>query len=214
MDQTIITGMVLKATPINENDRRIVLLTKNMGKISAFARNSRKSHSQLLAATNPFVYGDFICTSGRDSYTMIAANVNNYFSELRTDIVGAYYGFYFLEVADYFVLENADSKGMLLLLYQTLKALISPHIDNKLIKVIFELKTLVIEGFINDEIEGDLLPSTKYALEFIMKTGVKSLYTFKVNEDVYKEMKVYVDKKFHKFAEKEFTSLNILKTLI
>lgn len=37
-DFVILTGIIIKAEPIGEYDRRVVLLTKERGKISAFAR--------------------------------------------------------------------------------------------------------------------------------------------------------------------------------
>ena len=76
---TEITGMVLKAEPIGEYDRRVVILTKEKGKISAFARGARKQTSRLLAATNPFSFGTFRLYAGRSSYNLTEADISNYF---------------------------------------------------------------------------------------------------------------------------------------
>ena len=146
MNQIVLTGMVLSTMPIGEYDRRVVILTKEQGKISAFARGARRPNSPLVGAVNPLAFGEFTMYEGRTSYTIQSASITNYFAELREDVVGAYYGFYFLEVADYYAKEYTDEREMLKLLYQSMRALINPHIPNRLVRRIFELKTLTVNG--------------------------------------------------------------------
>ena len=130
MNQIVVTGMVLSTTPVGEYDRRVVILTKEQGKISAFARGARRPNSPLVGAVNPLSFGEFTLYEGRSSYTIHSANITNYFAELRTDIEGAYYGFYFLEIAGYYTKEFNDEREMLGLLYQSMRALLNPHIPN------------------------------------------------------------------------------------
>ena len=146
MNQIVLTGMVLSTMPIGEYDRRVVILTKEQGKISAFARGARRPNSPLIGAVNPLAFGEFTMYEGRTSYTIQSASITNYFAELREDVVGAYYGFYFLEVADYYAKEYTDEREMLKLLYQSMRALINPHIPNRLVRRIFELKALTVNG--------------------------------------------------------------------
>ena len=124
-DFVIVTGIIIKSEPIGEYDRRVVILTKERGKISAFARSSRKPGNRLMAPTNPFSFGVFKLYEGKNSYNVAEADIQNYFEELRTDYIGAYYGMYFLEICDYYSRENNDEVDMLKLIYQSLRALTS-----------------------------------------------------------------------------------------
>lgn len=171
MNQIVLTGMVLSTTPIGEYDRRVVILTREQGKISAFARGARKPNSPLVGAVNPFSFGEFTVYAGRNSYTIQSAKITNYFAELREDMIGAYYGFYFLEFANYYTKEANDEREMLKLLYQTLRALVTPKIPNRLIRYIFELRALCINGEGPQVFQCITCGCTERPMKFSVKKG-------------------------------------------
>ena len=141
-----VTGMVIASGPVGEYDKRVVMLTRELGKISAFARGARKPGNALMAACKSFAFGTFFIYPGRNSYTVEKAAIKTYFRELADDLVGACYGYYFLEFADYFARENEDETAMLNLIYHSLRALLDKRIPDKLVRAVYELKQLVING--------------------------------------------------------------------
>lgn len=211
---TEITGMVLKAEPMNDYDRRVVLLTKERGKISAFARGARKQNSKLLAATNPFCFGIFKLYEGRTSYNVMEAEITNYFEGLRNDYEGAFYGMYFLEVMDYYTRENNDEKEMLKLLYQSLRALMHEGLSNALVRYIFEMKAMVLNGeFPGMPVEGEWEDSTRYAVNYITESTVEKLYTFTVTPQVLAQLKEIADDYRRRYIDRPFKSLEIVEEL-
>ena len=69
---------------------------------------------------------------------------------------GACYGAYFLEVASWLSDENMDGTELLNLLYVSLKALSKEALPNPLVRRIFELRAMVINGVYTQEPEGVL----------------------------------------------------------
>ncbi len=209
-----VTGMILKQAPFGEYDRRVCLLTKEKGKISAFAKGARKPNSRLAAATNPFCFGTFKLYEGRTSYTISDAEIQNFFEGLMTDYEGAYYGMYFAEIADYYTRENNDEREMLKLLYQSLRALCAPSLKNTLVRCIFELKAIAVNGeFPGPPKDRVLSESARYALHYIEKSSVEKLYTFTVTDPVLEELREVSESYCRRFMDRSFKSLEILKTL-
>ena len=143
---TTVTGMVLSAMPVGDYDKRLVILTKEVGKISAFAKGARRPNSALLACSQAFAFGEFSLYAGKSSYNIVSSEISNYFGELRDDFEGLCYGFYFCEFADYLTKENNDEKNILKLLYQTFRALSKKSIDPQLVRAIYELKIMELNG--------------------------------------------------------------------
>lgn len=141
-----VTGMVLAAGPIGEYDRRLVLLTKEKGKISAFAKGARRPTATLVGCSQPFVFGRFTLYEGKSSYTLQAAEVENYFAELRSDLETVYYGVYFCEFAEAVTREGLPAKEELKVLYRSLGALLKKSIGVELVRAIFEFKMLSVGG--------------------------------------------------------------------
>ena len=213
-EQISVTGMVLMDAPVGEYDRRLVILTCGRGKITAFARGVRRPGNQLMAAAAPFVFGKFLLYEGRDAYTLAGAEVENYFREIAGDMEAACYGSYFLEMADYYGRENIDATETLRLLYQSLRALLKPSVPNRLVKPVYELKLMEINGEYRELPLGRLNDSTLYAWQYVLAAPVESLYTFTLTDQVLGEFVRCVEQNKERFIDKTFHSLDILNAVM
>ena len=207
----LVTGMVLEVAPVNDYDRRIVILTKERGKITAFCRGARRLNNKMMAATNQFAFGQFKVYEGKNAYNLADAEISHYFEELRTDFEGAFLGMYFLEVASYYTRENNDDTLMLKLLFQSVRAILKTNLDNRLVRSIYEIKSLVINGeFPGIDLENRLSSTVKYAIEFIISSPVEKVYTFTLSEEAIAEIASYSQSVFSRYTDKQFKSLELL----
>lgn len=214
MNITTVRGMVISAMPIGEYDRRLEILTDSLGRISAFARGARKPSSSLVSASRVFAFGEFDLYEGRSAYSVHAARISNYFEELASDVERNLYGFYFLEYVSYFTREGLDATPSLKLLYQSLRALSVPSLPHPLVKGIFELKMMELNGICPSAADlsarYDLDPSTVYAVDFVIKSPVEKLYTFKLSEPVLKEFTELAEQLTKRAVDRPLKSLEML----
>ncbi len=208
-----LTGIVLSAMPIGENDKRLSLLTRERGKISAFARGARRANSPLLAATEPFAFGTFHVFEGRSSFNVNKTEISEYFREIASDPDAAWMGFYFLELAEYYSFENLEAGETVALLFYSLKALLSPSFENDLVRRVFELKLLVINGEYPDPDRCHLSQSADYAMRYIITTPIRDLYRFSVTKEVLQELSEVIDRFMRTNCNHEFRSLAVIQKL-
>lgn len=210
------TGIVLSAGPVGEYDKLVSLLTKERGKIRAFARGARRPGNLLMAAANVFAFGEFQIYEGRSSYSISQVSIRNYFGELMQDFEGACYGQYFLEFADYYTRENAEGADYLRLVYQSLRALSVPALPRLLVRYIYELKAMVYSGECPQTFEQfsdwNLNASTLYALQYVTASPVEKLYTFTLTDEVLQEYIRVVSAMREQYVERKFKSFEILET--
>ncbi len=211
-----VNGMVLSAVPFGDYDKRVVLLTKERGKITAFAHGARRQNSMLLAASNPFAFGVFTVYEGRSAYTLVRAEISNYFTEVKENFEAACYGCYFMEVAEYYSRENLDGSAMLNLLYATLRALPKEQPDNELIRCVFEMRAMMLNGEYPYETANDasLQESTRYALAYVLSAPVQKLYSFTLTPEVFAEFRSVQDHFNRLRVDRSFKSLDILKSMM
>ena len=236
-DKVELTGIVLSSTLVGDYDKRLVILTKERGKITAFAKGARKPNSPFLGISEPFNFGKFVLLEGFDAYRLVGGEIKEYFLEVKNDIEGICYGTYFCDVLEYLCDAN-----ILNLLYITLKALGKADIPNKLIRRIYELKVLVYDGealeafsCVKCGVESvnafylvgnglvcekcrtkdhiKLSESAVYTLQYIISTTLDKLYKFNLTEDVWNEVDYVIGQYFKRQVPKNFNSLEILSSL-
>lgn len=191
--EILATGFVLKNTAIGENDSRLVLLTKELGKVSAFARGARKMNSPLMGVTQPFVFGTFSLYEGRSFFRVRSAYIRRYFEGVTSNLDAVLYACYFAEIAEYYGKEGLDASDGINLLYAGLLALEKKQMPPQLIRCVYEIRAIESAGELEDltrytgTLEGDapdLQKALLYTIRFIETTPLSKVFSFTVREDV------------------------------
>lgn len=140
-------ALVLHEMQVGDYDKRLILLSKEYGKITAFAKGAKKPNSKLFAGSQIFCYGDFILFKGKNNYNVNQVNLIESFHSLRQNIDALTYGLYFLEFTEFISLENHLDHDLMKLVLKSLKQLEVGHLALELICKIFELKAMSYLGY-------------------------------------------------------------------
>lgn len=131
---------------MKEYDKRVELLTREKGRISAFAQGARRVNSALSACTIPFTFGEYVIHEGSSANTIKSASIQRFFGTMAEDYDMLCYASYFSEMAQYFTRENIEASQELLLLYVTFAAMEKKLVPLPLIRVIYEMRMMQLQG--------------------------------------------------------------------
>ncbi|MFR2172738.1 MAG: DNA repair protein RecO [Clostridium fessum] len=203
------TGMVLYAAPVGEFDKRLILLTGDRGKITAFARGAKRTGSLLRAASRPFAFGTFTLSETRDAYNLYGAEIENYFEGLEQDVSAP---------ATPPILLNSPNTGRrsgekMPRLSPVLPRPPKTALPNKLVQRIFELKIMVINGEYTEDPPLRAGDSARYAWQYVIYAPIEKLYTFLLKEDAFAQFAANVERNKRAYVDKSFHSLEILQTI-
>lgn len=212
-DLVITSGMVLKSFDHLEYDKRLVVLTPDIGKVTVFARGVRRQNSKYIGMTDPFVFGEFRLFAGKSAYNLSGLDVSNFFEGIRLDMERMCYASYFADLADYSVKENMDGRGVLLLLYRSLQALDTESIGNKLVRAVYELKMVMENGVYPGIPDRSILPGTVTAMGHIEKAEIKDLYSFRIKPEVEAELSGIASEYRQRYLDGNFRSLEVMRDL-
>ena len=100
-----------------------------------------------------------------------------------------------------------------MLIYKSLRALLKPRLPYDLVRRVFELNAMVVNGEYTEKPPVEVSDSAGYTWEYVVASPVEKLYTFVVTDEVLEEFGRCVDRNKGRYIDREFHSLDILKVL-
>ena len=147
MEPIVTPGLVLKETRYKESDRILTILTPGLGVISASAQSSLRLKNKLFSACGLFCYSEFILLPGRNMYTVREASSKNVFHGISSSIEGMSLAMYLAEMAAALSPTGEEAEKELRLLLNCLYMISEKKTDLRVVKAVFELRTMSECGF-------------------------------------------------------------------
>ncbi len=143
-------GLIIKETPIGENDKLLVILTREHGLVRAFANGARKIKGKNSAATSLFCYADFSLSKAKDTYKVGEVTPIELFFDLRYNIEGFALAQYFCEIILKITPEDFEPDNYLKLILNSLHLLTKMSKPLEQIKAVTELRLASLAGYMPD----------------------------------------------------------------
>ncbi len=147
MAEFCVNGLIVREVPYSEADKILTVLTAQMGKITVYAKRVRHFKNRYQATAQLMSYNEFVLYSRNDFYYLKEASVIENFYPIRQDLDRFALAQYFLDVAGDVCVEGESQEAMLQLLLNSLYLLSKNEKPLPLIKGVFELRTMVENGW-------------------------------------------------------------------
>ena len=145
-------ALVIKSNNVGENDRAVVLLTRDKGLISAFISGGRSIKGKNSAASSLLTYSTFEITKKNDSFRITDSEVQKSFFSFSSDILKFSLAQYISELCLAIVPfeTEGESEDFLRLALNALHFIEKGQTDLSIIKAVVELRIMAISGLMPD----------------------------------------------------------------
>lgn len=157
-----VNGIIIKETDAGETGKKIMIITKEHGKMLLSVRGAKNAKSKTMAGTQLFSFCEFSLFEGKGFLSVTQADIIESFYGIRSDIERLSYGAYILELIEKTSFEGLEDAGMFELLLRTLLVLSKNNSNPKLITAVFIIRLIKESGFV-----GDLYSCQKCGKEFL-----------------------------------------------
>lgn len=123
MNEIKVRGLIIREAPMGDKDKRLVMLTREMGKLSVLAKGALSPKSRWGAVSQLFCYGEYRLSRGRTFYYIQEAQLIETFYDIRQSLERLAYGAFMLETAETLCLDGMENQQLMRLLLRGLKAL-------------------------------------------------------------------------------------------
>lgn len=143
-------GLVLREMKSGDNDRRILILTADEGKMWITAKGARSVRSKVASVCRIFTYANLELYEKNGAKWLSGGVINNSFAGINSDITGFALASYIMQVADEITGENCPADEILRMTLNTLYAIEKKLKPYGQIKAAYELFAATVSGFMPD----------------------------------------------------------------
>jgi len=143
-------AIVIRERKIDEQDRLLVLLTRDNGVISAYSKGARKLRGSAPGATELLSFSEFVLFLNRDKCYVDSAEPLHIFFGIRSDMEKLSLATYFCQLCCELIPEEENGGEFLRLFLNSLHFLEQDKKSPSLIKALFELRLLEMSGYMPD----------------------------------------------------------------
>jgi len=142
-----VEALVLRRSDSGESDRRLVLLARGIGLVTAVAKGARKSGSRLGSISEPLVYANFHLAGGKRTPFITQAERRALTSAWRRDFDRLAVGLCLAELTSAVAQPEREDDDLLDLLLAAIHAL-AGEAEASVVLAWFAVRSLAIEGLV------------------------------------------------------------------
>lgn len=202
-----VKGIVVNTTPFKETSKIINIFTENMGIIGAVSKGCKKLKSKLRLASEKYAYGTFhLYYNEKGLSTLIDSDIDNYFLNIKSDILKYSYLGYICELGVYTYKESENNEVYTLLENSIIK--IEEGYNPMVITNILEIQYLNYLG-INLNLDECVKCGSSKIVTLSMKSGGYICSNCRKNEPIIDEKVIKLLRLYYYVDISKITSLDI-----